>query len=145
MACDNPRKPPAERFKDWMLRALDDGRTRIILPEIVDYEVRRKLLSNRDGAASVRRLDELVRPGGLLIYVPINTAAMRRAARSWSEARRGGYPTADDKALDGDVILAAQALEYVGEEDHLIVATGNQSDLARYIGGRALPWEAITP
>jgi predicted nucleic acid-binding protein len=145
LACDNPKKPAAERFRNWMIRMLDDGRTRIILPEVADYEVRRKLLSLDHGMASVRRLDELVRPGGLLVYLPINTTSMRRAARLWSEARRGGYSTADEKALDGDVILAAQALEYIGASDRLIVATGNDSDLSRYVGKRAQPWEAITP
>jgi hypothetical protein len=145
VACDNPKKTEAKRFKDWMVRMLSDGQTRIILPEIADYEVRRKLLANYDGAASVRRLDELVKPGGLLIYVPINTAMMRRAAKLWSEARRGGYSTAAEKALDGDVILAAQSLEYVGLNDRLLIATGNDSDLSRYVGERARPWEAITP
>jgi predicted nucleic acid-binding protein len=130
---------------DWMLQMLADGRTAIILPYIADYEVRRKLLSLPHGGASVRRLDELVRPGGLLVYVPINTRAMRTAARLWSEARRGGYPTADEKALDGDVIIAAQALEYVGDGDRLFIAIGNDSHLSRYVDKRAQPWEAIAP
>jgi hypothetical protein len=145
VACDNPKKTEAKRFKDWMVRALSDGRTRIILPEIADYEVRRNLMIYPNAAASVRRLDELVRPGGLLVYLPINTAAMRRAARMWADARRGGYSTAAEKALDGDVILAAQSLEYVGLDDRLLIATDNESDLSRYVGERAQPWEAITP
>jgi hypothetical protein len=145
MACDNPNKPDIRRFVNWMIRLTEDGRTVIILPEIADYEVRRKLLANPDGMPSVRRLDDLVKPGGPLVYVPINTASMRTAARLWSEAKRGGYSTADDKALDGDVIIAAQALEYVGFGDRLFIATGNESDLSRYVGKRARHWEAITP
>jgi hypothetical protein len=145
LACDNPKKPFIRRFVNWMIRVLEDGRTMIILPEVADYEVRRKLLANPDGQASISRLDDLIKPGGLLVYVPINTASMRTAARLWSEAKRGGYSTADDKALDGDVILAAQALEYIGTGDRLVVATGNESDLARYVGKRARHWEAITP
>ena len=145
IVCDNPNKVAIRLIHEWIAQVLADGRTRVILPEIADYEVRRKLLSNRDGSASVRRLDELVKPGGLLIYVPINTLSMRRAARMWADARRGGYSTASPDALDGDVILAAQVLEYIGQGDRLYIATGNESDLSRYVGERAQPWEAITP
>jgi hypothetical protein len=145
LACNDPTKPSAAPFHNWMRRCLEDTRTRIILPEVADYEERRKLLSLPHGRPSIWRLDELVRPGGLLIYLPINTAAMRRAARLWADARRGGYSTAAEKALDGDVILAAQALEYVGEGDRLWIATSNDTDLSRYVGERAQPWEAITP
>ena len=145
LACDNPKKASVRRIRDWMLHVLADGRSRIILPEVVDYEVRRKLMANIDGSASLLRIDELVKPGGLLVYVPIATKAMRTAARLWAEARRGGYSTAGPDSLDADVILAAQALEYVGLDDQWWVATGNDSDLSRYVGERAQPWEAITP
>ena len=145
LACDNPSKPAILAFLKWLEEVSGRGRTQIILPEIVDYEVRRKLLSLPDRATSVGRLDDLVKPGGPLIYVPIATAAMRTAARLWADARKGGYSTADPSAIDGDVILAAQSLEHVGLNDRLLVATGNVKDLARYVGGRAQPWEDITP
>ena len=64
-------------------------------------------------------------------FLPIRTPAMRRAAAFWAEARREGRPTAPDPALDGDVILAAQAatLDRAG----VIVATTNPRHLARYV------------
>lgn len=145
LACNDPAKDKVKPFHNWMAQCLADGRTRIILPEIADYEERRKLLTLPDGLASIRRLDELVRPGGPLIYLPINTATMRRAADLWAKAKLGGYSTASPDALDGDVIVAAQSLEYVGHGDRLWIATGNVSDLSRYVGDRARPWEAITP
>ena len=145
IGCNDLRKPEVIAFYFWVKRCSEDSRTTIILPEIADCEVRRKLLSLPYGAASIRRLDGLARPGGPFVYLKINTDAMRRAARLRSEARRGGYSTADEKALDGDVILAAQALEHVGIGDQLFIATGNQSDLSRYVGERAQPWDAITP
>ena len=145
LVCDNPKKASVQRIRDWMLHVLADGRSQIILPEIVDYEIRRKLMANEDGRASLLRIDGLVKPGGLLVYVPIATKAMRTAARLWADARRGGYATAGPGSIDGDVILAAQTLEYVGLNDQWWVATGNDSDLSRYVGGHALSWEAITP
>lgn len=51
----------------------------------------------------IRRLDELK---SLFSYRPITTETMLLAAEFWAQARNGGTPTADPKALDGDVILA---------------------------------------
>ena len=56
---------------------------------------------------------------------------MRRAAEFWAEARRDGRPTAPDPALDGDVILAAQAATL--DRDDVIIATTNPKHLSRYV------------
>lgn len=71
---------------------------------------------------------------------------MRLAAELWAEARKRGFGTADDKALDGDVILAAQALDFcgVGERDELTIVTENAAHISRYHAD-ARPWRAITP
>ena len=106
-----------------------------MLPEIADYEVRRELLrGNR--AAGLQRLDALV---ALVEYVPLTTAAMRQAAAFWAEARQRGRPTADDKALDGDVILAAQVATL--ESSNGVVATTNVGHLSRYV--QAALWRDI--
>jgi predicted nucleic acid-binding protein len=106
----------------------------LILPEIADYEVRRSLLLNRFDE-SIRLLDKLKQS---IIYQPITTAAMLRAAELWADARRRGRPTADPKELDADVILAAMALESAA-----IVATENGGHLSRYV--TAKHWKHITP
>jgi predicted nucleic acid-binding protein len=81
----------------------------LCLPEIADFELRRELL--RIGSrSSLARLDFLP---GRLRYLPITTPIMRRAAELWAETRRSGRPGAAADALDGDVILVAQA-ESVG-------------------------------
>ncbi|MFL9450116.1 MULTISPECIES: type II toxin-antitoxin system VapC family toxin [Nostocales] len=59
---------------------------RLIMPEIVDYEVRRELL-RANKLAGIRRLNEFKMR---LEYVPIDTATMLQAAKFWAEARRRG-------------------------------------------------------
>ena len=117
----------------WHDAMLDAGRI-LIVPEIADYEVRRGLLLHRFDQ-SLTLLDTFKHS---LVYQPITTAAMLRAAQLWADARRRGKPTADPKELDGDVILAAMALEAGA-----IVATENVGHLSRYV--TAKHWRQISP
>ena len=117
----------------WLEGLLACG-VRVAIPEIADYELRRELL-RAEKVAGLRRLDALV---VTVEYLPLTTAMMRHAAGLWAEARRQGRPTADDKALDGDVILAAQVLLTATEDDEAIVATENVGHLARFV--TAYPW-----
>lgn len=113
---------------------------RLCLPEIIDYDIRREsMLKN-----SARGLDLLDRLPLLVEYVPIRTPVMRRAAELWADARRRGMPTADNAALDADVILAAQA-QLLGEAtgDEVVVATDNVRHLTRFIEARR--WQEIRP
>jgi len=72
--------------------------------------------------------------------VPLTTAAMRRAAELWAWARNTGQQTAPDPALDGDVIVAAQALTL---NTPVVVATGNPAHLSRFVPAEL--WQNITP
>ena len=107
----------------------------VYIPEIADYEVRRELL-RADKTAGLRRLDDLTT---LVNYLPLSTETMRRAAELWAFVRKAGKPTADPHALDGDVILAAQAL-ILGADT--VVATTNVSHLSRFV--TALHWRQIS-
>jgi len=116
-------------------QALRAAGRRLILPEIADYEVRRELI--RAGMIrSVARFDSLKQS---LVYLPLTTDAMLRAAVLWAQARQLGQPTSADAALDGDVILAAQAL--TSGESQVIVATTNVVHLARFVPADL--WENI--
>lgn len=97
-------------------------------------------LTRSGKAASLVRLNRLITQ---VNYLPVTTAAMRLAAHLWAQARQGGWATADPHALDGDVILAAQALALTPRPSGLIVATGNVSHLSRYLA--AQEWTTITP
>jgi hypothetical protein len=63
---------------------------------------------------------------------------MRKAAEFWADARRRGYATAPDLALDGDVILAAQAVTL---GNNVVIATDNVNHLSRY--ATVAPWDRI--
>lgn len=99
----------------------------VLVPEIADYEVRRELIRARRNAG-LARLDAFIEQ---VEFLPIETAAMRQAASFWAEARRQGRPTAPDPALDGDVILAAQAA--ILDRTDVIIATTNPRHLSRYV------------
>lgn len=138
-ACRRRGHPVVEDLTMWSIQARTNGAL-IAIPEIADQEVRRGLL--HDGAADgVERLDEL--RSDLGYYIPITTAAKRKAAELWADARRRGYATAYDKEIDADVILAAQALSFVGLADELLVATYNERHLSRYLN--ASHWRDIVP
>jgi hypothetical protein len=51
--------------------------------------------------------------------------------------------TAPPEAIDGDVILTAQALLSAGPGDLVTVATDNVGHFSRFVD--AGPWETITP
>ncbi len=138
LATQRPGKPGAARCRQWLVDCLAQGRT-IYVPEIADYEVRREL--QRVGAAAgLAQLDALSRQ---LCYLPLTTTAMRLAAELWGQARNSGWATADPKAIDGDVILAAQALTLLPRPAALLVATTNIAHLARYVSADL--WENIVP
>lgn len=127
----HPKADEHAALAAWLAKQLlDQARpARVFLPEIADYELRRKLqqLVKKGQASekSIQRLDEL---GESLDYLPLRTATMRRAARMWAEARLAGQATAAEPALDGDVILAAQAEEVSGT-----VVTTNRRHLERFV------------
>jgi len=127
-----------QRCEAW-LETLLTRNERVIVPEIIDYELRRELL--RGGkTAGIERLDALV---ATLQYEPLTTEIMRLAASFWAQTRRRGRPTAADLALDIDMILAAQAKtleERYG--DTIIIATANVRHLALFAA--ASPWDQIT-
>jgi predicted nucleic acid-binding protein len=135
----NPRATSENlRYRAWA-RSLVAAGFRVVVPEIADYEVRRELF--RVGATSgLARLD-LVKAS--FHYAPLTTDTMLRAAELWADVRRRGMPTAAPDALDGDAILAAQALVGAGPGDLVIVATDNVGHLARFVDARI--WDQIVP
>jgi predicted nucleic acid-binding protein len=141
LLCARRNRPEFDEITFWSIQAVTSG-SLIAIPEIADYEVRRGLIK-AGSKQGIGRLDALHGNVGFH-FVPISTRAMLRAAEVWALVRNRGLPTADEGALDGDAILAAQALEFCGARDELIVATENASHMSRF-GLDARSWRAITP
>ena len=130
--------PKADLCRSWMAAKIGQG-TRIALPEIIDYELRRELL--RAGKHdSVARLDAFAL-NSFVTYLPLDSSTMRAAAQLWADVRQQGLPTAPNNHLDVDVILAAQALKMGLNPSQFVVATGNVGHLSRLVP--AEQWQNI--
>jgi predicted nucleic acid-binding protein len=129
LAHPNAIHPQVKECNEWVL-GLVNAERRVVIPEIVDYELRRELL-RLGKSESISRLYEL---GAIFEYMPLTTPLIRRAASFWAEARRSGKPTASDAALDIDMILAAHAATLHDLfQDKVVVATTNVRHLRLFV------------
>ncbi len=133
----NPRASSETRDCNLWLEELILRGIQVKIPEIADYEVRRELL-RADKFEGIKRLNDLQR---YIDYAPLTTQTMLKAAQFWAQVRKQGMPTADNKALDGDVILAAQAAMIKNEGHEVIIATTNVGHLSRL--ANAKEWRNI--
>jgi predicted nucleic acid-binding protein len=124
------------KCQEWFSNLFDRGYD-VVLPEIIDYEIRRELLR----ANKVSGIKKLNRLKAEIIYLPITTEVMLKAAELWAEVRKKGKPTADTKALDGDVILASQAILVTKSGYEVTVATNNPKHLSLFVDARE--WQEI--
>jgi predicted nucleic acid-binding protein len=103
---------------DEIFRLQGNPRFRIYVPEIIDYELRRKLLhlgyrqrqTRKWAREALSNLDDWVSTG----YIPLTTKALRLAADIWAQTRATGQLRGPEDRLDVDVILAAQARQAGG-------------------------------
>ncbi len=126
----------APEIVNWVAGLRDAG-TRILIPEIADFEIRRELIRIASHQ-SITRLNWLRETYD---YEPISTAIMQRAAEFWALSRNRGRPLADPHALDGDCILAATAEAVAVRGHHVTIATTNIGHLALLT--RAALWSEI--
>ncbi len=133
----NPKATPlAWQCQQWFSGLFCKG-FKVVLPEIIDYEIRRELL-RANKISGLKKLDQLKSE---IIYLPITTEVMLKAAELWADVRKKGKSTADNKALDGDVILASQALLLANYGHSVIVATTNTKHLTLFVDAR--DWQNI--
>lgn len=126
--------------KRWAQRLVRQG-ILIVVPEIVDYELRRKLLQGGKSDA----IDKLNGLGDMgLTYSPITTEVTRKAAELWAWARNSNQSTAHAERIDVDAFIGAHAITLAEElQEYVVVATSNVKHIARYTP--AQEWNDITP
>ncbi len=134
----NPRSSPEGEACDRWLKSLATKGVEVKIPEIADYEVRRELL-RADKMGSIEKLNNM---GKDLGSIPLSTETMLLAAYFWAQMRKAGKPTADNKALDCDVILAAQAANLSIEGHEVVIATTNVKHLSRLVDAKE--WKDIS-
>ena len=130
----HPRK-----FQDitaWFYSAVRAG-YRIVIPEVIDYEVRRGLL-RIPAPAQLDRLDRLVEGAH---FDPITRPIMQDAAHVWAEARQMGRPFTSDDRLNGDAILIAHT-RALGDLEQVIVITDNVRHLSPFVPAKQ--WTAFS-
>lgn len=130
----NPKVSLANTACNLWLSDLLTNKARVIIPGIADYELRRELILHNK-INGLKRLDQFCSTLEFLILSP---EALRYAADLWAKTRKMGITTADPKALDADMILAAQAL-LLGEP--AIVATSNVAHLDHLVTAKR--WQDI--
>jgi predicted nucleic acid-binding protein len=115
----------------WLRAQITKG-TRVLVPGISDYELRREMIQ----IGSARGVDKLDALKNTIGFAPINTDVMNQAAEFWARARKMGKPTAADKALDGDMILSAHAAVIASQGHQVIIATTNVKHLELFTDAR---------
>ena len=121
------RTDEVEAAIEWARDMLASGH-KFIVPSIADYEVRREL--ERAGKSTGLLLLDQWNNSEPDRYLPLTDRALRLASKLWAQARRQGKPTADPKELDGDVLIAAQALDTGIPFSDFVIATVNVGHLS---------------
>lgn len=137
----NPKYPPETiAALNWAVSMMVAGH-RFIVPAIADYEVRRELerAGKINGLAALDAWNSAYPDR----YLSLTDSALRLGAKLWASVRNAGTTTADPKDLDGDVLIAAQALDMGLLRSDFIIATVNVGHLALFVP--AALWVNITP
>lgn len=129
----------SDRCRRWVEDCESAGHA-VLVPAICYYEARRELELRRAATQMARLRAFCLIPNR---FIPLTTAHLELAARLWGDVRREGLPTAASQALDGDAILAAQALSLELSPVDYVIATTNVGHLSRFV--HCDEWANIQP
>lgn len=141
----NPKLPlPTLDAIRWSVAMVTAGHS-LIVPAVSDFELRREL-ERIGGTRSLNALDKF-NSGAPDRYLTLSDSALKLGAKLWGQARNSGSLPADPRELNGDVLIAAQALDYQTSQGlattDIIIATVNVGHLALFVPADA--WTNIKP
>jgi predicted nucleic acid-binding protein len=97
----------ARECKEWFYRLLARS-IYVITSDICEYEVRRSLILASFMNPTVKGIENLDELQQVIDFLPLTKSVMREASLLWAKARSLTLPTADNKNIDADIIIAAQ-------------------------------------
>lgn len=110
----HPKVPGHADILKWFIDFSSDSSNHFYLPEIVSYEVKRGLFELKIKHPDFMGLERFEALSSQLEYLPLTKQMWDKAAELWAKKRSEGKLTASQDSLDGDVLLAAQALQIKG-------------------------------
>lgn len=123
-------------IKSW-IDFIKEKKIALRVAEIIEYELRRNfILENL--TKSERNLYKYRQTQRI---VPITSSMMLEAAAIWAELRARGLSTANEKSIDIDVILAAQALSLKVNFERVIIVTTNPKHIYRFSDFGIKTWD----
>lgn len=132
-------------YRGWLIHGLAGGDVEFVISAVADYELRRGYIyalgQGNDARQSLAQLDDLC---GLWEVQQISPRNLRDAAAIWADARRNGTPTASERDVDWDILIAAQAKEMAEQSKgvRVVVVTSNATHLKVH-GADAKDWHEI--
>jgi predicted nucleic acid-binding protein len=123
------------------LAELEMAGVSVLIPAVIDYEVRRELVRVR-ATAKLKNLADMQRR---FLILPVSGAAWFRAAEFWALSRRMGVPTGPDAGLEADAILAGCAATVGRPGDEVLIASSNVRHWSRFPGIDAREWTSLIP
>jgi hypothetical protein len=94
LAVCRPGTKDVDRLRN-LLAELEIAGVSILIPAVIDYEVRRELVRVR-ATAKLKNLADMQQR---FLMLPVSEVAWLRAAEFWALSRRMGLPTGSDAAL----------------------------------------------
>jgi len=111
-----------------LIKFLKDEKIALKIAEITDYELRREL-TLRDLHKGISNLNKFAQRKQI---IPLCRESLIIATKLWADLRKAAQPTADNKNIDCDVIMVAQALKLQDRYDQIIILTIDVKDLVRF-------------